>query len=58
MTHKVVAKLDKKGSEQGVYWHYTFGVPKSDVNGGFYVKKDIEFPPDFIEIEVATRRED
>ena len=58
MTHKVVAKLDKKGSECGVYWHYTFGSPQTDVNGGFYIKKSLDFPPDFIEIEVAKKKEE
>lgn len=53
MTHKIVAKLDKSGSEGLKYNHYVFGKPGSEINGGFYIDKALENPPDFIEIEIA-----
>jgi len=53
MTHKVVAKLDKSGSESMKYTHYIFGKPGSEINGGLYIRKDVMIVPDFIEIEIA-----
>jgi len=57
MTLKIVAKLDKSGSEYRIYHHYTFGKPGSDVNGGFYINKTMVNPPDFIEVEINHRGE-
>jgi len=56
MTLKIVAKLDKSGSESRIYHHYTFGKPGSDVNGGFYINKTMVNPPDSIEIEIAQKK--
>jgi hypothetical protein len=56
MTLKIVAKLDKRGSENSQYNHYTFGKPLSNINGGVYIKKIEVNPPDVIEIEIEQRK--
>jgi hypothetical protein len=58
MIHTVLAKLDKRGSELAKCYHYTVGNPKGDISGGIYIKKTIEIPPDFIEIEIPQRKGD
>jgi len=48
----ITAKLDKKGSEATKCFHYIFGKPGGEVSGGVYIDKKMEYPPDFIEIEI------
>lgn len=55
-TLKLVATLDKKGSEGLPLNHYTFGKPGADVSGGPYIKKSAT-TPDFIELELKDRKE-
>jgi hypothetical protein len=57
MTLKLVAKLDKKGSEASHYTHYIFGKPGSPVNGGVYIEKSMPNPPDFLELEFKQEKE-
>jgi hypothetical protein len=57
MTSKVIAKLDRKGSECTKCYHYIFGKPHADVSGGLYIRKDMKNPPDFIEIEIKVEHE-
>lgn len=52
----LIAKLDKKGSECALCSHYTFGNSKDAVSGGVYIRKDMKYPPDFIEIEIAQTK--
>lgn len=52
MKTTLVARLDKKGSEAAECFHYIFGKPGSNVSGGVYINKKMEYPPDFIEIEI------
>jgi hypothetical protein len=56
MILKIIAKLNKRGSETAQYNHYTFGKPGSDVNGGVYIKKSTTNPPDVIEIEIEQKK--
>ena len=53
----LVAKLDRKGSEAAECFHYTIGKPGHEVSGGIYIAKKMEFPPDFIEIEIPQVKE-
>lgn len=53
-TLKLVATLDKKGSEGLPNNHYTFGKNSSDVKGGVYIKKTAT-TPDFVEQEIKER---
>lgn len=58
MKLKLIAKLDRKGSEAAKSFHYTFGRHLDDVRGGVYIKKSAENPPDEIEIEIAQVKGD
>jgi len=54
METTIVAKLDRKGSETLPNWHYIIGKVGDNISGGFYVDKKMEFPPDFLKIEVPS----
>jgi len=54
MKMSIVAKLDMK-SRTSKCLHYTIGKVGDKVSGGFYIDREMKFPPDFIEIEVPTR---
>jgi len=58
MTLKLLAKLDKRGSETAIYNHYIFGRPGSPVNGGVYIKKDSKNPPDEVVITIDRKGEE
>lgn len=58
MIKKLVAKLDKKGSEVATHNHYTFGTRKDVIAGGFYIDKRIKEIPANIEIEIKEEKDD